>query len=192
MANNINSKVSAVALDFDGVIANLEIDWKNAIKQGSKTAGYDIRSLLLFYEECFGTPIFQKVSSETEKIELEALKKSQKVPYVAEFLQKLSEKNIEIYIVSMQSQRVIQTFLNQQGLNKYFKEIVTREQYPTKQAQVQYVTKTTSGKVLFVDDSKRNIENCKGLGVLSFYFARNPEPKDAEKAWRKLLDLIDS
>jgi hypothetical protein len=27
---------------------------------------------------------------------------------------------------------------------------------------------------------------------LSFYFTRNPEPKDAEKAWRKLLDLIDS
>lgn len=192
MANNINSKVSAVALDFDGVIANLEIDWKKAIKQGSKIVGYDIKSLLLFYEECFGTAIFQKVSSETEKIELEALKKSQTVPHVAEFLQKLSEKHIEIYIVSMQSQRVIQTFLNQQGLNNYFKEIVTREQYPTKQAQVQYVAKKASGKVLFVDDSKRNIENCKGLDVLSFYFARNPAPKDAEKAWHELLNLVDS
>ncbi len=192
MANNINSNVSAVALDFDGVIANLEIDWKKAIKQGSKIVGYDIKSLLLFYEECFGTPIFQKVSSETEKIELEALKKSQTVPHVAEFLQKLSEKHIEIYIVSMQSRRVIQTFLNQQGLNNYFKEIVTREQYPTKQAQVQYVTKKASGKVLFIDDSKRNIENCKELDVLSFYFARNPQPKDAEKAWHKLLNLINS
>ena len=77
-------------------------------------------------------------------------------------------------------------------MNNYFKEIVTREQYPTKQAQVQYVAKTASGKVLFVDDSERNIENCKGLGVLSFYFARNPDPKDAEKAWYKLLNLIDS
>ncbi len=192
MAHNINSKVSAVALDFDGVIVNLKIDWKNAIEQGSKIVGHDIKSLLLFYEECFGTPIFQKVSSETEKIELEALKKSKPVPHVAEFLQKLSEKNIEIYIVSMQSQRVIQTFLNQQGLNCYFKEVITREQYPTKQAQVQYVAKTASGKVLFVDDSKRNIENCKGLGVLSFYFARNPEPEDAEKAWRNLVNLLES
>ena len=192
MAHNISSKVSTVALDFDGVIANLEIDWKNAIKQSSKIVGHDIKSLLLFYEECYGTPIFQKVSLETEKIELEALKKSKPVPYIVEFLQKLSKKHVEIYIVSMQSQKVIQTFLNQHGLGSYFKEIVTREQYPTKQAQVQYVAKTTSGKVLFVDDSKRNIENCRGLGVVSFFFARNPEPKDAEKAWRKLLNLIDS
>jgi phosphoglycolate phosphatase-like HAD superfamily hydrolase len=190
MAHNLNSKVSTVALDFDGVIANLDVDWKNAIKYGSKIVGHDIKSLLLFYEENFGTPLFQKVSLEVEKIELEALKHSSPVSHIADFLQKLSERNVDIYIVSMQSQRVIETFLSQQGLSRYFKEIVTREQYPTKEAQVQYVAKTASSKILFVDDSKRNIENCKGLGAVSFYFARNPKPKDAEKTWRKLLDLV--
>jgi phosphoglycolate phosphatase-like HAD superfamily hydrolase len=190
MAHNINNKVYAVALDFDGVIANLDVDWNNTIRQASKIAGYDIKSLILFYEQNFGTSIFQKVSVEMEKIELDALKKSQPVPFIAWFLQNLAEKQVDVYIVSMQSLRVIETFLDQQGLSIYVKEIITREKCPGKRAQVEYVAKNISGKVVFVDDSKRNISNCEGLNVVCFYFPRNQKPNEAKKSWNKILDLI--
>ena len=64
MASNIgkNMKITAVALDFDGVITSLDIDWRAAIRQASAIAGCDIKSLLLFYEEQFGKPLFEKVS----------------------------------------------------------------------------------------------------------------------------------
>src|SRR5208283_525790 len=129
MANSIDKrrKVKVVALDFDGVITNLDIDWNAAIRQASEIAGYDVKSLLLFYENCFGTPIFQIVSSEMEKIELEAIRRTQVLPFVKESLQKLSEKQVEVYIVSMQSFRVVKEFLDQHGLASFFKDIITRE-----------------------------------------------------------------
>ena len=75
MASDIENTriIKLIALDFDGVITNLDIDWKDAIRQASAIIGYDVKSLT-FYENNFGTSIFQKVSTEMEKIELEAIK----------------------------------------------------------------------------------------------------------------------
>jgi phosphoglycolate phosphatase-like HAD superfamily hydrolase len=188
MASSI--KFSAVALDFDGVIANLEVDWNDVIRKVSKIAGQDIKSLLTFYESNFGVPIYQKVSAEIENIELEALKKTQSVPFIAEFLKSLAEKKVPIYIVSMQTQKVIKVFLDQQGLSSYIKEIVTRERFPSKRAQVEYVTKTAGGRVLFVDDLRRNLISCQGLNSECFHFQRTHKPKDAKKAWDKILVLF--
>jgi HAD superfamily hydrolase (TIGR01509 family) len=195
MANNIDTtrKVKAVALDFDGVITNLDIDWNAAIRQASEIVGHDIKSLITFYENCFGTPIFQKVSTEMEKIELDALTKAQATPYLKDFLEKLSEKQVETYIVSMQSANAIKTFLDQHGLARYFKDIISRERCPGKKAQVAFISKETginSNQILFVDDSKRNINNCKELGAVCFYFQRKQKPKETRDAWNDILSLI--
>ena len=195
MANNIDPtrKVKAVALDFDGVITNLDIDWNDAIRQASSIVGHDIKSLITFYENNFGTPIFQKVSVEMEKLELEALTKAQATPYLKDFLEKLSEKQVETYIVSMQSVKVIKTFLDQHGLARYFKDIISRERCPGKKAQVAFILKEigiSPNQVLFVDDSKRNINNCKELGVACFYFQRKQKPKETRDAWNDILSLI--
>ena len=101
MANNIDNvgRVKVIALDFDGVITSLEIDWKAAIRQASTIAGYDVRSLILFYENNFGALIFEKVSSEMEKIELEAAMKSPLLPYVKETLQKLTKKQVKLLLL---------------------------------------------------------------------------------------------
>ena len=109
MANTIAepAKIKAVALDFDGVMTNLDLDWKVAIRQASEIAGYDIKSLITFYEERFGTPLFQEVSAEMEKLEMQALKTSPILPHVKETIEKLAEKKVDLYIVSMQSYRVI-------------------------------------------------------------------------------------
>jgi HAD superfamily hydrolase (TIGR01509 family) len=195
MANNIDTagKIKAVSLDFDGVITNLDIDWNAAIRQASSIAGHDVKSLITFYENNFGTPIFQKVSTEMEKIELEALKKAQVSPFIEGFLQRLSQKKIEVYIVSMQSFNVIKKFLNQNGLASYFKDLITRERCPSKKAQIECISKETRispNQILFIDDSKRNISNCQELGAVCFYFKRKQNPNEIKETWNKILDLI--
>ena len=196
MANCIDEtvKIKVVALDFDGVITNLDIDWNTAIRQASKIAGYDVKSLLTFYEKCFGEPIFQKVSSEMEQIESEASSKAQIQPSLKEFLLKLSQKKIDAYVVSMQSQRVVEGFLNQRGLAGFFKDVVTREKCPGKKGQVECVIQEsgkTPRQVLFVDDLKRNINLCKELDVECFHFHRNQNQNETEQEWNKVLSLID-
>ncbi len=199
MANNIAkpAKIRAVALDFDGVIANLDLDWKAAIRQASAIAGYDIKSLITFYEQCFGTPLFQKISAEMEKLEIQALKTSPILPDAKEAIKKLAEKNVGLYIVSMQSNCVIKTFLDQNGLTSYFKDIVTREKCPGKKSQVEYVLKNysiTPSQLLLVDDSKRNITLCSKLGISCFHFQNRVQflrgKNTAKEPWSKVLTLI--
>ncbi len=199
MANNIEkpANIKAVAFDFDGVMAKLDLDWKAAIRQASAIAGYDIKSLITFYEECFGTPLFQKISAEMEKLELEALKTSPILPYVEESIQKIAEKDVDLYVVSMQSQRVINEFLTQYGLAGYFKDIVTREKCPGKKAQVDCVLKTygiNPSQLLLVDDSKRNITLCGELGVACFHFQNKHsflnKQNAAKETWDNILRLV--
>lgn len=192
MASSINPKVAAVALDFDGVIVNVEVDWKEALKLASTCTGQEVTSLLTFYEQYFGTSVFAKVSAEIEKMELEALKSSPQVPYIAEFLNAVKQKNVLVYIVSMQTERVIRHYLEAHGLAGFIKEVVGRERFPSKRAQVQYViSQTPWGEVLFVDDLKRNLDSCRDLGVICSFFPRNQTAKDAKESWRRLLELIN-
>jgi HAD superfamily hydrolase (TIGR01509 family) len=199
MANTIAepAKIKAVALDFDGVMANLDLNWKVAIRQASEIAGYDIKSLITFYEKCFGTPLFQEISAEMEKLEMQALKTSPLLPQVKETVEKLAERKVDLYIVSMQSYRVIKTFLNQNSLTGYFKDIVTREKCPGKKVQVEFVLKTYNvnpSQLLLVDDSKRNIEQCSELGISCFHFQKRVQffrnDAEAKEAWTKLLDRV--
>jgi phosphoglycolate phosphatase-like HAD superfamily hydrolase len=193
MANNISKleKIKAVALDFDGVVTSLDIDWKAAIRQASDIVGCDIKSLILFYEKNFDTLIFQKVSSEMEKIELEAIKKAPVLPYVKEALQKLKEKKVQTYIVTMQSYRVAKEFLDQHELDKYFNGIISREQCSSKKVQVEFLInkiRFSPNQVLLVDDSKRNINLCSELGITCFLFQSG---KRSKEIWDKVLKLIN-
>ena len=196
MASNIgkSGKITAVALDFDGVITSLDIDWHAAIRQASAIAGYDVKSLLLFYNEQFRKPLFEKVSGEMEKLELESIKRAQLLPYVKEALTQLSEKGVDFYIVSMQTEKVILEFLNKHGLSQYFKDVVTREKCPNKKAQVEYVLKIfniSPSQLLLVDDLKRNIVSCTELGVVCFHFQAKIgflwKQDTAKEEWNKIL-----
>jgi phosphoglycolate phosphatase-like HAD superfamily hydrolase len=196
MANSVGraEKIKVVALDFDGVVTSLDIDWKAGIRQASAIVGYEVKSLILFFENNFGTLIFQKVSSEIEKKELEAIRKATVLPYVKEALQKMSEKQVQTYIVSMQSYRVVKEFLDQNGLANYFTGIITRERCPGKKAQVEYLIRIiglSPSQVLLVDDSKRNISLCSELGVACFLFQGKQNIKDVKKVWDKALDLLE-
>ena len=193
MENSVEgNKVTVIALDFDGVITNLNIDWNSAIRLASSIAGYDVKSLITFYEAAYGTPIFETVSKRIEQLELEALKDAKPTPFIREFLQKLSERHIEMYVVSMQSARVVKKFLNEHNLSAYFKDVVTRERYPSKKAQVTYVLETSEvspDQVLLVDDSARNISKCKELGVACFHFARQQSSHKTREMWNSILTI---
>ena len=194
MENSVNSnKVKVIALDFDGVVTNLNIDWNAAILLASTIVGYDIKSLLTFYEAKYGKRIFQTVSKRIEQLELEALKDAKLTPFIREFLQKLSEMHVETYMVSMQSALVVKKFLSEHDLTSYFKDIVTRERCPSKKAQVTYVLKKSGvcpSQVLLVDDSARNISKCKELGVVCFHFARQQDSRRTKELWNSILSIV--
>jgi HAD superfamily hydrolase (TIGR01509 family) len=194
MENNLNlrEKIKVIALDFDGVITNLDVDWNSAIHLASTVAGYDVKSLLTFYESSYGTPIFHRVSKQMEELELKALENAEPTPYVREFLQKVSESRIETWIVSMQSALAIEQFLKKHGLASYFREILTREGYPCKKAQIAYILKKSEvnpDEILLIDDSKRNITNCKELGIRCFYFTRRQDAAKTKQMWDAIIDI---
>ena len=194
MENSIDlNKVKVIALDFDGVVTNLDIDWYAAIRLASTIVGHDIKSLITFYEASHGTPIFQTVSKRIEQIEMEALKDAKLTPFIREFLQKLSEMHVETYVVSMQSALVVKKFLSEHDLTSYFKDIVTRERYPSKTAQVTRVLEKSGvcpSRVLLVDDSARNISKCKELGVVCFHFPRQQNSRRTREMWNSILNIV--
>lgn len=195
MENSVRSgsKLRAVALDFDGVITNLDIDWNSALRLASRITGSNVKSLLTFYEASHGSPIFRKVSEEIEKLELEALKNAELTPFVREFLEKISEIYVETYMVSMQSAPAVEKFLHQHDLACYFKEILTRERFPCKKAQIEYIlekSQVSSNEVLLVDDSERNITSCKELGIRCFHFARRQDAARTKQMWDSAIDIV--
>jgi phosphoglycolate phosphatase-like HAD superfamily hydrolase len=194
MENSVNlSKVKIVALDFDGVVTNLNIDWNHAIRLASDMAGYDVKSILTFFEASEGKPIFKTVSREIEKLELEALKKAELTPFITDFLQKISESHVEVYIVSMQSARVVKKFLGDHGLTRFFKDVITRERCPSKKAQVTCVLENSgvrADEVLLVDDLTRNISKCQKLGVKCFHFARQQNSRKTREMWNSIVDIV--
>jgi HAD superfamily hydrolase (TIGR01509 family) len=194
MENSVNlSKVKIVALDFDGVVTNLDVDWHSAIRLASTMAGYDVKSLLTFFEASEGKPIFQTVSTEIEKLELEALKSAEVTPFITEFLQKISEKHIDAYIVSMQSALVVKKFLDEHGLTRYFKDVITRERCPSKKAQVTCLLENSgvrANEVLLVDDSARNISKCQEMGVKCFHFARQQNSRKTRELWNSIFNIV--
>ena len=194
MANSLANKIKVVALDFDGVLTSLDINWKVAIRHASKLVGYDVKSLISFYENNFNTPDFKKVSDEMEKIEMKAVKTSSILPCVKEALKKISEKHIEVYIVSMQPYQVIKEFNDKNEISSFFESIITREKYPSKKDQIGFLIEETGlspGQLLLVDDSKRNINVCSELGITCFLFDFRKNEKESKKNWNRVLNLLN-
>ena len=193
MASRLGQPVKAVAFDFDGVITNLDIDWNDAIYMANQIAGYNVKSLLAFYETNHGTVVFRKVSAEMEKLELAAIRTAKPKPGIDGLLKALKTKQIPLYVVSMQSLKPIQVFLSQHKLADYFSGVVTREDCANKADQIECVAATTGlnlNQILLVDDHRRNIEKCRELGAVCFQVKTCQNPKEAREAWAEILRLV--
>jgi beta-phosphoglucomutase-like phosphatase (HAD superfamily) len=173
----------------------LDIDWDHAIRQASAVAGYNVKSLLAFYEKTHDSPIFQRVSEEIEKLELVALKNATVNPFISEFLRTISENRIEIYLVTMQSEKVVEKFLRETNLKGYFNEIITRERYPSKKEQIKYIVekpKINPSEILLIDDSIRNINSCRDLKIACFHFLRKQDLKKLEETFVAIAKMVKS
>ena len=192
MANRIELPIKAMALDFDGVITNLDVDWNAVIRRASQIVGQDIKSLITFYENNHGTPIFQKVSVEMEKIELQAIKTAQPKPHIEDFLQKLKEKQVPVYIVSMQSLKPIKTFLDQHCLASYFNGIITEKTAPANQhnwntfQNKQELAPAKSCLLMMPNETSKNVRN---LAPLAFSLKENRRQKKPRNPGTKFSTL---
>lgn len=160
-----------LVMDFDGVITNLNINWNKVREDVSKKVGFRVNSMLDFWEKYFGTELFNLANEIVEKYELEEVIKAQLYKDVEQLLNLFKGR---IYIASMQSKKVINFFLQKYDLEKYFKEVLGRDDFRNKTEQVQYVLKKEGDakRIILIDDSKRNIMRCQKLGITCVLFNR--------------------
>jgi hypothetical protein len=66
----------------------------------------------------------------------------------------------------MQSQKVLEKFLEEYGIRKYFKEVLGRDRFGSKRRQLMYILEKERGnKVYFIDDLQRNVDSCIDLEI---------------------------
>jgi HAD superfamily hydrolase (TIGR01509 family) len=176
---NLQSKV--FILDFDGVITTLGIDWKDLLGKASRHAEIRISSFLDFFDKTWGTEKFQGVSSLVEQYELEAAMKVEPYADVKPALELLKQRNHLLYVASMQAASSVDYFLRKHEMEKYFKEVVTREKTGSKRRQLEYVKEkeanTEAKDFIFIDDSRRHILSYADLGFTCVYFNRQESGK---------------
>jgi HAD superfamily hydrolase (TIGR01509 family) len=158
-------------LDFDGVITKLNIDWITLREEVSKKLGFRVESMLEFWEKYHNTELFNLANEIVEKYEFEEVGKAKLYDDVKPALKTF---NGTTYLASMQSERSLKIFLQKYDLKDYFKEVLGRERFGSKLRQVQYVIyrENNARRIILVDDSRRNISNCKALGIKSILFNR--------------------
>ena len=153
-----------LVLDFDGVVTRLEIDWSYVRAKVSETIGRRVDSLNAFWEESFGSSLFRKASALVEEYELQAVSKSRAYEDVRQALKSFDGP---VYLASMQSGKAIDVFLNKHFLRRFFKEVLGRERFGSKERQLLYIIagEDEGAEIVLVDDSKRNLEMCNKLGI---------------------------
>jgi len=159
-------------LDFDGVITKLDIDWVKVREEVSMAVGFQVNSLVDFWDKYFDTELFYVASRVVEKYEVEEALRAKPYEDVEKALNAFKGK---VYIASLQSKKALHLFLEKNGLEGYFREVLGREDFGSKFRQVRYVVSREIGaeKIILVDDSRRNISACKPLGIECILFNRN-------------------
>jgi phosphoglycolate phosphatase-like HAD superfamily hydrolase len=108
-------------LDFDGVITNLNIDWIAVREEVSMSVGFRVESMVEFWERYFDIELFNLANEIVKRYEFERITKAKPYGDVKTALQSF---NGLIYLVSMQSEKILSIFLQKHGLRDYFKEVL--------------------------------------------------------------------
>ena len=163
---------SVLILDFDGVITQLNIDWSLVRMEISKAVGFEVHSILDFWDEYFGTELSHLANGIVERYELKAVMKAK--PY-NDVRMILREFEGVIYIASMQSRKAINIFLERNNLKGYFKEVLGRDNFRNKRGQLRHIMDRERGaeEIIFIDDSMRNLKICRELGIRCILLIRD-------------------
>ncbi|MEM2074056.1 MAG: HAD hydrolase-like protein [Nitrososphaeria archaeon] len=174
-----------LVLDFDGVIVKLNVEWPKVYSKISELAGYPVTDLITFWKNMFGTELYEKANKIIEEYEMNALPKSTIYPDVHGALKIF---NGTIYLASMQSQKVLESFLEKNELKAYFKEVLGRERFGVKRKQLEYILEKERGnKIYFIDDLQRNIDNCDDLNIKCILIRRS----EGETLLQKVKEILE-
>jgi len=137
----------------------------------SKAVGFEVHSILDFWDEYFSTRLSNIANNIVEKHELRAIMKAK--PY-DDVEATLREFDGEIYIASMQSKKALNIFMEKHGLKEYFREILSRNDFRNKRDQLKHIIdrEKEAEEIIFIDDSIRNLKICRELGVRCILFIR--------------------
>jgi phosphoglycolate phosphatase-like HAD superfamily hydrolase len=168
-----------VVLDFDGVLASLEIDWLSLRQEISAALNIEIDTFADYFGQNFGKSDFERVSELVKKAELSAAQNTEPYSDVRPALESLRTKGVDTFIASMQSIEVLNYFLKKHGLNPFFVEVFGREFEGSKRAQLEQIRRIQQkGKPLLapsfvlIDDAKRNTVLASELGYTPILFDR--------------------
>ncbi|MCX8188488.1 MAG: hypothetical protein N3F64_02140 [Nitrososphaeria archaeon] len=174
-----------LVLDFDGVIVKLNVEWPKVYNKVSELAGYPVTDLITFWKNTFGTELYYKANKIIEEYEMMALSKSS---IYADVYEALKIFNGTTYLASMQSQKVLESFLEENGLKSYFKEVLGRERFGVKRRQLEYIIEREKGKrIYFIDDLQRNLDDCSDLDIKCILIKR----WEGESLLQKIKEIFE-
>ncbi|GAB6943606.1 HAD family hydrolase [Vulcanisaeta sp. JCM 14467] len=186
MENTIARVNYALVLDFDGVITRLSINWKSLREELSRYLGIKVVSINKLFEEAYGTQTYWLAHEFVERQELEAIKTSILNSGVRELI--TSFPGIK-YIATLQSEKAVIEFLKMHGLLNLFKEILGRPRFANKEQELRYIINMIEpDRVIFIDDSRKNIETCEKLGIK--YCIHMRDPSEINHIIKSLKDLL--
>jgi phosphoglycolate phosphatase-like HAD superfamily hydrolase len=164
-------KKTVLILDLDGVITDLDIDWRLVSKRTSEIAGHDIEDVITFLEDSYGTEMFDLSSKILEEQELKVIHKAQLFDDVKPAIKSFKGP---VYIASMQSEKALNIFLDRYNLRPYLREALSRDNFGAKRRQLKYIIEKESdnNNFVLVDNRQEYRDDCNYLNVLFILFDR--------------------
>ncbi len=161
--------VKAVAIDFDGVLTRLDLDYPMLRRRASQILGREVTSLQRVFNEEFGKPAFYLVNELVREAEVKVVQDAPVFKDGVALVKQLYGEGKSLYLTTMQSLEPVVIFLQDHGLVQYFKAVLTREDFRSKKEMFQWVKDVEGAEpreVGVVDDSERNIGWCRELGMV--------------------------
>ncbi len=168
MASNL-----IIALDFDGVITRLDVNWAEVREQVSRILGRKVSSLIELLESSFGTDLFYTLSSLVRIHEEESIERA--VPFEDAVLFLKNVRHVKVYIATMQPRDLVYRFMLRHDLLGYVHDILGRNEFGSKLNQLKYILdseRIDPRMLMLIDDSYRNVLYARLLGARSIWLRR--------------------
>ncbi len=162
-----------IALDFDGVITRLDVDWEKVRREASRILGQEVRSLIELLESCYGTPLFHLISSLIRVYEEDSIDRATPFEDAVLFLKNV--RYVKVYIATMQPRDLVYKFLSKHSLLNHVYDVLGRDEFGSKLNQLKYIVdieKISPRMIMLIDDSYRNIMYARVLGTRFIWLRR--------------------
>ncbi len=122
-------------VDLDGTLVRLHIDWKSVEKLIQEISKGSTKTFLGFVARYWGSPVFWKIHSAVEEMELRAVESMEVLDDAPTFI-RILKSMARIAIVTMQSRRACIEALKKLGVADTVDAVITREDCSTRFEQI--------------------------------------------------------